>query len=68
GANNAAHIGGMLGGIVLGFLPMGDTARTRAIGRVWDAAAVVSGILWCVTIVFLAICIVTNWAPGGTPQ
>ncbi|GMV92778.1 MAG: hypothetical protein AMXMBFR82_25560 [Candidatus Hydrogenedentota bacterium] len=68
GANNAAHIGGMLGGIVLGFLPMGDTARTRAIGRIWDAAAVVSGILWCVTIVFLAICIFTNWAPGGTPQ
>jgi len=68
GANNAAHIGGMAGGAILGFLPMGDTQRTRTIGKVWNAAAIVSGIFWCITIAFLAVSIVTNWTPGGTPQ
>ena len=68
GANNAAHGGGLVGGLLLGFLPLGDAQRTRAIGRVWGAAAIVSAGLWCVTLVFLAVSIITNWTPGGVPQ
>jgi rhomboid protease GluP len=68
GANNAAHIGGMAGGAILGFLPMGDTQRTRAIGQVWNAAAIISGAMWCITIAYLAVSIISNWTPGGSPQ
>jgi rhomboid protease GluP len=68
GANNAAHGGGLVGGLILGFLPLGDTQRTRAIGHVWTAAAWVSVVLWCITAWFLATTIIVNWSPGGVPR
>jgi len=68
GFNNAAHLGGLIGGLVLGFLPLGDTRRTQAFGYVWNAAAILSVVLWCITLVFLAKSIITGWAPGGVPQ
>ena len=65
GANNAAHIGGLVGGLVLGFLPLGDTRQTRSIGYVWTAAAYVSIVLWCLAIVQMGMFVVANWTPGG---
>jgi rhomboid protease GluP len=66
GANNAAHVGGMLGGLALGFTPEG-TRHTPHWGYFWNGAAWVSAGLWAVTSVFLVHSILVNWTPGGVP-
>jgi rhomboid protease GluP len=64
GANNAAHIGGMLGGMLIGALPSGHMRRPQWT-LFWSAAALASLLLWLVTLGFLAHSIITGWAAGA---
>lgn len=67
GANNAAHIGGMLGGAALAFVPTPHMRRPEW-ALFWRTAAAVSLIVWIVTIGFLAHSVFTGWLPGGVPR
>jgi rhomboid protease GluP len=51
GANNMGHIGGAIGGAMVGFVEnrRGRTSPTEA--RAWDAAFWVSAVLWAASIV-----------------
>ncbi|MCC6487127.1 MAG: rhomboid family intramembrane serine protease [Candidatus Hydrogenedentes bacterium] len=65
GANNAAHVGGLLGGLLLGFVPRESTTRAPYWNPIWNTAAFVSAALWLVTVGFLIQCVYVNWTPGG---
>lgn len=55
GANNAAHLGGMLGGAALAFVPEARNADARQRSeQVWNAAYWVSLIVWGLTLIFVA--------------
>jgi rhomboid protease GluP len=58
--SNSAHVGGMCGGMMIAVLPMGGDMRRPWIDRVWVSAAVVSGVLWLVTMVFMFMSVVMN--------
>jgi rhomboid protease GluP len=66
GANNAAHVGGLLGGLALGVIPERGVRSTRVANQVWTAAAVVSTVLWVLSCSYLFLSILTHWTPGGT--
>lgn len=67
GANNAAHVGGFLSGGLIG-LAAWDTRRTRVYtDPIWKGAAVLSALLWAVTLFYMIRFIITWWSPGGTP-
>lgn len=57
GADNGAHIGGMVAGGVLGyFLPPTETTRTRPRDtRVWNILAVVALVLFVVSVLFAVV-------------
>ncbi len=67
-ANNAAHVGGLLGGFALGIIPERGGRASRMSDQVWTGAAVVSGILWIVCGAFLILFIASHWTPGGVVQ
>ena len=51
-ANNAAHIGGMLGGAVMAYLPEArGHKKVRAAESLWKIAASISLVIWILTIV-----------------
>lgn len=59
GANNAAHAGGFIVGYLIGMLPVaGPTGR--ALDRFYPPAAIVSAILWGITIVCMIASAVVN--------
>lgn len=59
-ANNAAHAGGFVGGLLLGLLP--DEGSRGDGRRVWNAAAVVCLVIWVVVLGYQAYSIATGWA------
>jgi rhomboid protease GluP len=68
GANNAAHIGGMLGGLALGVLPEPNLVRKGPGETVWNAAYWVSLAAWLATLSFMAQSIYVNSATAVLPQ
>ncbi|MBM3288917.1 MAG: rhomboid family intramembrane serine protease [Candidatus Hydrogenedentes bacterium] len=68
GANNAAHVGGLIGGLALGAVPEARRQAAPYVNAAWNAAAAIGAVLWIVTIAFLAHSIVTGWSPGGSPR
>lgn len=67
GANNAAHVGGMVAGFALGKVPEPRRQIAAQVKIVWNAAAAISAALWIVTLATLGHSIVTGWSPGGKP-
>ncbi len=65
GANNAAHLGGLLGGLALGITRERNVRAVRISSQIWNASAAISLALWIVTLCFMGHSIVTNWTPGG---
>ncbi len=63
GANNAAHVGGMLAGLALGFIPEPRRQTAKPAQLAWNTAAVISALLWLITLAYLAHSIVTRWVP-----
>jgi rhomboid protease GluP len=67
GADNAAHVGGLLSGFALSLL-VGDTERRTALDRIWPALA---GVATAVTIVSFALAVhgfVAYGRPAGRVQ
>lgn len=64
GANNAAHLGGLLGGIALGSLPAARRQFAEYTNRAWHTAAAVCLVLWLVTAGYLTVSIATHWRAG----
>lgn len=64
-ANNAAHVGGMAAGLLLGNIPERWSRKSKAVDTAWTAAFWVSLALWLITLVCLAHFILTHWTPGG---
>ncbi len=64
--NNAAHIGGLAGGLLLGILPEVHPLRSAALRYFWAVAFWVCLALWLVTAVFLAHSIAFNPLAIGT--
>ena len=58
--NNAAHLGGLAGGLLLGWFPEAHPRQHAAVRYFWSAAFWVSLLLWLVTAVFLAHSIVAG--------
>ena len=67
GINNAAHIGGFLGGAAMAMMPMHGRMKPREMDAIWNALAVICAVLWVVSLVFLAHSVFTGWSPGGDP-
>ncbi|MDZ4857488.1 MAG: rhomboid family intramembrane serine protease [Candidatus Hydrogenedentes bacterium] len=65
GANNAAHVGGMLGGLALGIIPEPRRHSAKLGEAVWRGVAGISALLWIVTLAYLAYSIGNGWTPGG---
>jgi rhomboid protease GluP len=58
--NNAAHIGGLVGGLLMGVIPEVHPRRSTALRYFWTAGFWVCLILWLITAVFLVHSIVAN--------
>jgi rhomboid protease GluP len=67
GANNAAHVGGLIAGLLMGSIPEPRRQVAVYFNAVWNVAAAVSAVLWIVTLAYLGHSIVTGWTPGGMP-
>lgn len=68
GANNAAHVGGLLAGLALSAVPERGRERSRPVRAIWNAGAAASALAWLVTGVFLAHSITTGWADRPAPR
>jgi len=53
GISNTAHIGGMIAGALLALLPPGGDLRKPWIDKLWDGMAVLSILIWLVTVVWM---------------
>lgn len=62
GANNAAHIGGMVGGLVLGILPEGQRVKTPWIDSLWNAAFAMGCVLWTITVFLMTRSVIANFS------
>lgn len=62
GANNAAHIGGMVAGLILGILPEGQRIKTPWIDSLWNAAFGMGCVLWTLTVLLMARSVIANFA------
>lgn len=67
GANNAAHIGGMAGGWLLGNIPDAPRPYARTMERGWEIAFWVSLALWALTLLLLGHSIITGWGSLHNP-
>ncbi|MBI5095208.1 MAG: rhomboid family intramembrane serine protease [Candidatus Hydrogenedentes bacterium] len=68
GANNAAHVGGMLGGLILGVVPEPNLVRKNHWEFVWTLAYWVSLAAWLITLGFMAHSIFTHAGLPVTPE
>lgn len=60
GISNSAHVGGMLAGFVVAIVPSGGNARKPTIDRAWNIAAILSALLWAITILCMFISLFVN--------
>ncbi|NUM55977.1 MAG: rhomboid family intramembrane serine protease [Candidatus Hydrogenedentes bacterium] len=67
GANNAAHVGGMIAGFAMGKIPEPRRHVAGYVNAAWKTAAAVCAALWILTLATLGHSIVTGWSPGGKP-
>ncbi len=61
GANNAAHIGGMLGGMLIARLMSGQTPNDPRTGQFWTVASGICLVLWALAVLSAASFAVTHW-------
>lgn len=68
GANNAAHVGGLVAGLGLGLVPEARRRTAPYFNAAWNAAAAASAALWIMTLASLGHSIIAGWTPGGVPR
>lgn len=61
GISNAAHFGGMMGGVLFGVLPESSRMHPRSAARAWNAIGWICFVLWLAAIVFAALCVIRFW-------
>ena len=61
GANNAAHVGGLLGGAAIACLPEPHPRRSPIWKPFWTLSAILCAAIWIVTLGFLILSILYNW-------
>jgi rhomboid protease GluP len=63
GISNTAHIGGLLAGMGMGFLPMGQTIRSSGKEEfsAWNLVAGVCAVLWLITLFYMARSAYVHW-------
>jgi rhomboid protease GluP len=60
GVNNAAHIGGAMGGMLLGVLPMERKGRSELADGIWPFIGMCCAILWLIAIAFMGFSIANH--------
>ena len=61
GINNAAHIGGLLGGLAFAYAPEGSTRDGRGTSPGWSAIFWLCVVAWAMTLFFMAKSVVHYW-------
>lgn len=61
GISNAAHFGGMVGGLLFGVLPESSRMHPRRAERIWNGVGWICLAMWITAIVFAGICVVQHW-------
>jgi rhomboid protease GluP len=61
GIGNAAHAGGMAGGLLFALIPVGRVRVERSLEKVWSVAGMICVVLWMVTLVLVIRQVIVVW-------
>ncbi len=61
GISNAAHGGGLVGGVLFALIPSGKVRIEQRLSKVWNFAGSIAATLWFITLIFVVREVVTMW-------